>query len=67
MRSALALAFPDGPVPADEREEYTLGLPEAVLERIEGDLEQTLVDEDGPMYDAFARVYRERPDDFGPV
>jgi hypothetical protein len=27
LRSALSLAFPDGPVPADDREEYTLALP----------------------------------------
>jgi hypothetical protein len=74
LRAALELAFPDGPVAADEREDHTLGLPAAVLERIEGELEDAYnaeadafgADADA-MYQAFARVYRDRLDDFEPV
>ena len=62
LRSALTLAFPDGPV-ADP-EEHTLGLPGPVLERIEGELEETYDGVADGLDDAFARVYRERPDDF---
>jgi hypothetical protein len=53
LRAALKLAFPDGPVAVDEREEYTLGLPEPV--------------EAAGLDDAFPRVYRDRPNDFGPT
>jgi hypothetical protein len=67
LRSALSLAFPDGPVDADEREEYTLGLPRPTLERIEGDLELAYDVAAEALYDAFARAYRDRPDDFAPV
>lgn len=67
LRSALGLAFSDGPVPADEREEYTLGLPESVLERIEGELSEAYDLEDAALHDAFARAYRDRPNDFGPT
>jgi hypothetical protein len=67
LRSALSLAFPDGPVPVDDREEYTLALPRPVLERIEGDLEDAYFGQAEELYDAFARVYRDRPDDFLPV
>jgi hypothetical protein len=64
LRTALELAFPDGPVAADEREDHTLGLPESVLLRIEGELEEAFDPESAALDDAFARVYRERPDDF---
>jgi hypothetical protein len=67
LRSALGLAFPDGPVRADEREEYTLGLPQPVLERIEGELEEAYEFEADGLDEAFARAYRERPDDFEPA
>ena len=67
LRSAVRVAFPDGPVPADEREENTLGLPEPVLERIEGELSESHDLEDAALYDAFARAYRDRPNDFGPT
>ena len=66
LRTALTLAFPDGPVAADDREEYTLGLPQPVLERIEGDLEQAFDVQSAALDDALARVYRDRPDDFEP-
>ena len=66
LRTALELAFPDGPVPADEREDHTLGLPRPVLERIEGELEEAYDFEDA-LYDAFVRAYRDRPGDFAPV
>jgi hypothetical protein len=67
LRSAVRVAFPDGPVPADEREENTLGLPEPVLERIEGELSESYDLEDAALYDAFARAYRDRPNAFGPT
>ena len=67
LRTALDLAFPGGPVAADEREEHTLGLPAAVLKRIEGDLEDVYDAEADGLDDAFARVYSERPDDFEPT
>jgi hypothetical protein len=67
LKSALSVAFPDGPVPADEREEYTLGLPEPVLARIEGELHEAYDLEDAALFDAFARVYRDRPKDFDPA
>ena len=66
LRTALELAFPDGPVPADEREDHTLGLPRPVLERIEGELEEAYDFEDA-LYEAFVRAYRDRPGDFAPV
>ena len=65
LRSALTLAFPDGPV-ADP-EEHTLGLPGPVLERIEGELENAYNSDADALEDAFARAFRERPDDFAPV
>jgi hypothetical protein len=67
LRTALERAFPDGPVAADEREDHTLGLPEPVLERIEGELEEAFDPQSAELDDAFARVYRERPDEFEPV
>src|SRR5687768_11914103 len=67
LRTALTLAFPDGPVPFDDREEHTLGLPERVLERIEGEMEQAFDVESSALDDAFARVYGDRPDDFEPA
>ena len=67
LRTALGLAFPDGPVAADEREDHTLGLPGEVLERIEGEVEEAYDAEADQLEDAFSRVYRERPDDFEPV
>jgi hypothetical protein len=66
LRTALELAFPDGPVPAEEREDHTLGLPRPVLERIEGELEDAFDVEDA-MYDAFVHAYRDRSADFAPV
>ena len=65
LRTALEIAFPDGSVPADEREDHTLGLPQPVLERIEGELEEVKDVEDA-MYEAFVRAYRDRPADFAP-
>ena len=65
LRSALTLAFPDGPV-ADP-EEHTLGLPGPVLERIQGELEDAYDAEAEALDDAFARTYRASPDDFEPV
>jgi hypothetical protein len=67
LRTALRMAFPDGPIPADDREEYTLGLPEPVLDQIEGDLELEFDVETQALDDAFARLYRERPNDFAPA
>ena len=66
LRTALEIAFPDGPVPADDREEHTLGLPQPVLERIEGELEDAYGVGDA-LEDAFVRAYRDRPDDFAPA
>jgi hypothetical protein len=65
LRTALEIAFPDGPVPADEREDHTLGLPRPVLDRIEGELEDAYDFEDA-LYEAFVRAYRDRPADFAP-
>jgi hypothetical protein len=67
LRTALRVAFPDGPVPEDEREEYTLSLPEPVLDQIEGDLDAAFDVETRALDDAFARLYRDRPNDFAPA
>ena len=66
LRTALELAFPDGPVAADQREDHTLALPQPVLDRIEGELEDAY-DVEGALEDAFVRAYRARPDDFAPA
>lgn len=67
LRTALRVACPDGPIPEDEREEYTLSLPEQVLDQIEGDLEAEFDVETRALDDAFARRYRDRPSDFAPA
>jgi hypothetical protein len=67
LRTALRIAFPDGPIPDDEREEYTLGLPEPVLDQIEGDLEAAFDVAAQALDDALARRYRDRPNDFAPA
>lgn len=64
LRTALRIAFPDGPIPADEREEYTLRLPEPVLNQIDGDLDVEFDTETQALDDAFARLYHDRPNDF---
>lgn len=66
LREARRLAFPDGPVAADERETHTMNLAATVLERIEGELEDAYDVSDAALYDAFLRWFRERRGDFAP-
>ena len=54
----IELAFPDGPVAADVREDHTLALPAPALERIEGELEDAYDVEVEGLEDAFTRTYR---------
>ena len=67
LRTALRVAFPDGPIPEDEREEYTLSLPEQMLDQLEGELDAEFDVETQALDDAFARHYRDRPNDFAPA
>jgi hypothetical protein len=69
LMAGYALAFPDGPVPEAEREQYTTDLPDAIHEQIEemdgryGDL----VPDDATVVAAFERRLAERPADFEPA
>lgn len=69
LTKAYSAAFPNGPIVRDLREQYTMDLPEAVLDEIEASDERyhALFPTDGTLAALFERRLAERPDEFAPL
>ena len=69
LTNAYSAAFPNGPVVTELREQYTMDLPDAVLDGIEACDEryQALFPTDATLAAVFERRFAERPDDFAPL
>jgi Domain of unknown function (DUF4375) len=69
LRRAYAVAFPDGPVETELREDYTIDLPDSVHAELEA-LDRRyseLIPRDQTLADAFERRFVERSGDFAPI
>jgi hypothetical protein len=69
LANAYGVAFPDGPIAEEVREQYTMGLPDPIVDEIEASNERyfTLFPDDATLAALFERGFAERPGEFAPL
>jgi hypothetical protein len=69
LATAYRLAFPNGPMAAELREQHTMDLPDPILDQIEASDERygALFPDDAALAALFEREFAERPGEFAPL